>query len=176
MVTYLSQYNASSFKLPELKACSILAICCVMMLNHNSAFADEAKFQTTLRLLKPITLTQKSQLSFQSVTAGQTTTVVTEPSSSNAVVFSATGEALSTVTGSVVESQILMISGSGSDESLQIPVDSFSTGGDLDGSGIGVFDSEGNLDDLRIGASAHIDAYNVPGVYTASATFRLTYN
>ncbi|OUS04022.1 hypothetical protein A9Q81_06290 [Gammaproteobacteria bacterium 42_54_T18] len=138
--------------------------------------ANEDTFQTSLTLLSPITLTMQNSLSFPAVIAGENKTLITHPASSDAVIFSATGESSAPVTGTVVESFVVMKTGSGLDESEKIQVDSFITGGELSTDGTGIFDTNGELSNLRIGASAHIEENDVPGDYSSTATFRLTYN
>lgn len=149
-------------------------LACVTL--QTSVFAEEELFQVNLTLLEPITLTQQSALNFPPVVAGVDTTLVTTPESTNAVKFSATGEPLTGVTGSVVEDFIIMTTADGLAEEQQIRVDTFTTGGDIDTNGAGNFDSNGELNNLRLGATAHIEASDEPGLYTSSATFRLLYN
>lgn len=140
------------------------------------SYADQKKFHVGLTLLSPISLTLKSSLSFPSISAGKDTTVVTQADSNDAVIFSASGEANTYITGSVVEDFVVMTTGEGKNGSERIIVDSFSTGGDLNETGTGMFDNNGELNDLRIGATAHVQANDIPGYYSSSATFRLTYN
>lgn len=141
-----------------------------------SVHADTVSFPASIKLLKPIALTQTGELSFGEVIAGSATTVTTAPDDGNAVAFAAVGEPLRAVTGSIVEDSIVLISGEGSTPQEQITVDSFQTGGSLSEDGSAVFDTEGTLNDLRIGATAHVEAEDVPGNYIATATFRLVYN
>lgn len=138
--------------------------------------AEQDSFQVGLHLLSPITLTLQSSLNFPSVVAGQDNTVTTAVDSSDAVIFSATGEANASVIGSVVEDFVVMTTGEGITEPERIIVDGFLTGGDLGDTGNGVFNTSGELSNLRIGATAHVQANDVPGYYSSSATFRLTYD
>ena len=156
----------------QVLTCSVLLLATL----QNTAFAEEELFQVSLKLLKPITLTQQNSLNFPPVVAGVDTTLVTTPDSSDAVKFTATGEPLTGVTGSVVEDFIIMTTADGNIEEQQIRVDAFTTGGDIDSNGSGNFDSNGELNNLRLGATAHIEASDEPGLYTSSATFRLLYN
>lgn len=134
--------------------------------------ADQS-FAVSLQLLTPIQLTSAQALSFGAVTAGSAKAVVIAPATG--AKFSSIGEANGAVTGSIIENGILLNAGGGSSSAQQIVVDGFVVGGDMDATGNAVFDTSGQLNDLRIGATAHIESEDIVGVYAGSATFRLLY-
>ncbi len=142
----------------------------------HSANATDESFQASMKLLAPIVITETQALSFADTISGQTTNVTTAAADASAALFTATGEANRAVTGSIVESSINMTTGAGVTTPEQIVVDTFSTGGDMDGAGSATFDATGNLNDLRIGGVAHVEAEDVAGQYTGTATFRVVYN
>lgn len=139
-----------------------------------SAAVDES-FNATLNLLSPITLETVKDLDFEATLANQNVDVTTVSSDPKAAVFSAKGSANWQVAGGVVESSIEMVTGDGSDQTKRITVDSFTYGGDMDSSGLAVFDGSGNLNDLRVGGTAHVQSDDIAGSYVGQATFRLTY-
>lgn len=140
-----------------------------------SAAAEDASFNASISLIAPITLSSVQDLSFAPQLAGSNEAVVTAAGDSSAAVFSATGEANSPAQASVVESSIEMTTGAGSSASERITVDSFTYGGSLAGDGSTAFDASGNIDDMRIGATANVEADDISGDYAGSATFRLVY-
>ncbi|MBL4865315.1 MAG: DUF4402 domain-containing protein [Pseudomonadales bacterium] len=121
-------------------------------------------------------MTQNKDLTFDEIIAGTTQSITTSPEDNNAVSFSAGGEPNSAVTASVVENSVILISGLGEDSTTKITMDSFTMGGDLTVAGNGVFNSNGLLADLRVGATVHIEGEDQPGDYSAIATFRVVYN
>ena len=141
----------------------------------SSAFADDASFNASIDLIEPITLSLDQDLSFAPQTAGQASDVVTAPSDSTAAVFSATGESDAVAQASVVESSIEMSTGTGASTAERITVDAWTYGGSLASNGSTAFDVSGNLSDMRVGATAHLEADDVSGSYAGSATFRLVY-
>ncbi len=139
-----------------------------------NAHATDEPFNVSMTLLAPLTITELTALSFVDTNAGSATTVVTAPSDALAASFSATGTPLDSATGSVVEASITMTTGGGG-ATEQIVVDTFTTGGDMDAAGATTFDAAGNIADLRVGGTANIDATDVAGIYSGTATFRLIY-
>ncbi len=140
-----------------------------------SAQATDEPFNASMKLIAPIIVSETKALSFVEAVAGTADTVITAAGDGEAAIFTATGEASRAVTGSVVESSITMTTGGGG-ATEQITVDTFTTGGNLSAlDGSAAFDGTGNLVDMRIGATANIDATDVAGDYTGSATFRLVY-
>ncbi|GEM_PF-5743793 len=138
------------------------------------AYTSDAPFNVSIRLLSPITVTTDLSLTFPPILSGTQTDLTVNPSDTNAAVFIAVGSPDMQVVGGIVESSIVMIAGSGS-ANERIPVDSFVTGGDMDTAGTASFSKSGTLDDLRVGATAHIKNNTLPGAYSGNATFRLLY-
>jgi len=75
----------------------------------------------------------------------------------------------------VVEDSVLLATGNGIGPHEKILVDGFSLGGDMNSGGNGYFNEQGEVENLRIGATAHVNANNIPGRYVSTATFRLNY-
>jgi hypothetical protein len=143
---------------------------------YSIAHATDQGFSVGLQLNAPIVVSESSPLTFpNAVVSGQNEVITTAPSSSIAAQFTATGEASALVTAGVVESQITMITGDGQSPDEQIIVDNFTRGGDMDVNGNATFSSAGQLNNLRVGASANIQAEDGPGNYSGSATFRMVY-
>lgn len=140
----------------------------------NAVATDEA-FNVSMSLIAPIVITETQALSFASAGAGSGSTVVTAATDGTAAIFTATGEASTAVTGSVVDANITMTTGDGVGTTKQITVDTFTTGGDMDGSGSATFDGSGDLTNLRIGATANVEAEDIAGSYSGTTTFRLVY-
>lgn len=140
-----------------------------------AANATDEAFQASMTLVAPIVITETQALSFADTIAGSTSDVATAAADASAAIFTATGEANRAVTGSVVEASIEMTTGDGVGTTKRITVDTFSTGGSMDAAGAATFDATGNLTDLRIGGTAHVQAEDIAGAYAGTATFRLVY-
>ena len=140
-----------------------------------SVQATDEGFSSSMTLLAPIVITETSALTFANAVSGSVSTITSAAASANAAQFTATGEASTAVTGSIVEASITMITGDGIGTTKQIVVDTFTTGGDMDGAGASTFSVGGALSDLRVGASANVLAEDIAGAYTGTATFRLVY-
>ncbi len=139
-----------------------------------SAIAADESFNVTMTLQSSLVITETNALSFINTTVGTAATIITSPADALAATFSAQGLPAASVTGSIVENSIIMSTGGGS-ANEQIVVNSFSTGGDMNASGIATLDSGGQTANLRVGATANVLAANVPGNYAGAATFRLLY-
>ena len=142
----------------------------------NSASAADESFNASMTLLAPITITETNALSFANTESGQLVDVTTAALDSTAAQFTSTGEPSTAVTGSVVETNINMTTGTGDDSTKQIVVDTWTFGGDMNGSGVATYDGSGDLSNLRVGATAHVEAEDIAGAYSGAATFRVTYN
>lgn len=144
--------------------------------SFGSMAADES-FKSSIRLLAPIQIVEGQDLSFEPTLAYQNIDVVTAPSDVRAAIFSASGSPDEVVVASVEQSSIVMrLNGTGTVPSEMIAVDTFTLGGSLDGtSGEGTFDAAGELKNMRVGGTAHVQADDIAGDYVGTATFRLTY-
>jgi len=120
-------------------------------------------------------LKRVKNLGFDTAIANYRQRLVTLPSSDNAAVFEATGEAWGVVTISVVQNRIELVKRRKKGKGDPIIVNKFRTGGSLARNGRGVLDRFGYLSDIRIGAQANISAKSPPGKYRGRATVRLTY-
>ena len=90
-----------------------------------SVQASDEGFSSSMTLLAPILITETSALTFANAVSGSAPPVTSSAASANAAQFTATGEASSAVTGSIVEASITMITGDGVGSTKQIVVDVF---------------------------------------------------
>lgn len=126
-----------------------------------------------------IAITEIQGLSFPAAVAGTTTTMVTAATDSTAAVFNATGDANTALTATIVETGVIITTGTGSTNSQKISIDNWTFGGSLTdggGSGTGTFDATGALTNLRIGATANVESDDIAGDYTGTVTLRLVYS
>ena len=155
----------------------VYSLVAASLIYSSSVFAapEQETFSVKLHLMKPITITQTTELSFNSVVAGDSVDLKTTPTDSNAVRIAAGGEPNAAFQGTVVEDSVLLETGDGIGPHEKILVDAFSLGGDMNSGGNGYFNEQGEVENLRIGATAHVNAKNIPGRYVSTATFRLNY-
>lgn len=152
---------------------SLMAVALVAV--SGAAFAEETSFDATISLLEPITLTTVQDLSFAPQPVGNTVDVMTAAEDTRAAVFSATGEASAVAQASVVEPSIEMVTGAGTSAAERITVDGWTYGGALATDGSTAFDTAGEINNMRVGATAHVASDDVQGDYVGTATFRLVY-
>ncbi len=146
---------------------------CALFFGSFTYAADEP-FNVGMKLQTPVVITEVNGLSFVDTTTGSNTTVVTAPGDTLAATFIVRGSPNTPVTGSVVESSIVMTTGTGGNNE-QITVDNFTLGGGLNKKGVAILRPSGSLQNIRVGASAHVKSNNVAGAYLGTATFRLLY-
>lgn len=104
------------------------------------------------------------------------TPVVLAPTGTTAAIYDATGSATRTVQASVTTSTIeLACQTTASCGTAKIPVTDFTFGGGLSSSGAATFDAAGKITNMRVGATATIDANDKTGRYYGVGTFRLVY-
>lgn len=124
----------------------------------------------------PIVILEQKGLTLGAALAGFASTVVIAPTDADAAVFNASGDANAPVVASIVENSIVLTTGSGSGAAQQIVVDSWTFGGSLAADGTGVLDAQGQLTNIRIGATATVESDDIGGDYSASPTLRLIAN
>ena len=136
-----------------------------------SAYAADSSFQSSLKILTPLSITAQSGLDFPDTesTAAQQTVVVA-PTDAGAADFNIAGELNEAVTASVVEPSVTMTVGS-----TNIVVDTFTFGGALAADGSGTLDGTGALAGAKVGGTATVPANAESGTYTGTLTFRVTY-
>ena len=149
-----------------------LALSTLAAASFQAQAADEA-FDVTLKLLTPISISETQSLDFGETVSGSASTIVVAAADANAAVFTATGDASETASVQIVESSITMTTGDGSGTTKQITVDGFSLGGDVSG---GAITFTGGADDIRVGATANVEAEDIAGNYAGSATLQVVYN
>lgn len=147
----------------------------LILLISVQARAENAAFQSSLRLLQPNTITEIQALEFPLTAIGQNVNVTVAPSDGLAAVFIATGTPDAPIVGSVVEGQIWIDNGISGKSSNKIRVGNFTVGGNLDANGNTVLNASGIANDLRVGATAEIRSNDPPGTYSGTATFRVLY-
>lgn len=133
----------------------------------------EAQFSASINLFRSIQLRKITDLNFGDVIVGTDKKVVINAEDAGAATFEAHGDQSARVIGRVQESSISMTNTNS--KGSAITVDGWSYGGNMDKNGAAQFDKNGDVNDLRIGASAHVTAENDSGSYVGQATFRLTY-
>lgn len=134
---------------------------------------EEQSFRTGIQLLEASTLTNEKSLDFNATIQGYDQAVRVKPNEPGAALFKATGRPYGEIRGWIKESSIFLVNGNGNKYDQWVTVSNFTTGGDLSPYGYGRFDSNGELNNIRVGGTAYIRSYNVQGHYKGTATFRL---
>lgn len=133
----------------------------------STAMATDQSFNLSLKLFKPITISKVQDLLFPDATlTGSAFNVVVLPADSGSATFNAQGGKNRNITRSIVESSINM---SASGVVGTIAVDTFVLSGPT------AFDSSGNANSIKVGATAHVLAASEDGNYTGTATLRVVY-
>ncbi len=122
-----------------------------------------------------LALVEQQSLSFADMLAGQASTIKVEPADASAAIFKAMGVPNSDFVAKVVENKIELKTADGNGETKNVTVNGFKTGGSIGPSGKGKFSNLGGANNLRIGATVHVSANDIPGQYLGSATFRINY-
>ncbi len=159
--------NKALLTVPFLSALSVASI---------ASYAASESFESSIKLIQDITITEVASLRFPQQVAGTAQTVVVAPADSGAAQFSATGEALAGATATIAEASIEMTTGDGVGSTKRITVDSFTLGGNLAVDGTVAFAADGTISNMRVGGSAVIEADDIAGDYTGTATFELNYS
>jgi len=140
------------------------------------AMAYDESFDSTISLYTAIEITEGQNLSFEPSLSKTAASVVTAPADTRAAIFSATGASNEVVEVSVAENEITMrLDGVGVNDSDIINVNTFTLGGSINDLGQATFDKNGDLNNMRVGGTAHVKATNVHGDYVGTATFRISY-
>ena len=138
-----------------------------LLMVSGTAMATDQSFSTSLKLFQPITITKAQDLLFPDTTLTSSAFNITVlPADSGAATFNAQGGKNRNITKSVVESSINM---SASGVTGTIAVDTFVLSGPT------AFDSTGNANGIKVGATAHILAASQDGNYSGTATLRVVY-
>lgn len=139
----------------------------------NSSKNFNESFNATYKLLTALSITENAALDFGEEAVGYSGSIVIAPA--DGAQFSVSGHPNYQVQASIVESSINMTTGDGVGATKQIPVGSWTFGGNLNGSGLGTLDGSGSLTNMRVGATATVEDTDIAGDYSGSATFRLVY-
>ena len=145
----------------------ITVLIVMAMLVSNDSRATDQSMVASLMLYTPITITKVQDLSFpDTVISGTSKNIQVTTASTNAATFNAHGTKNRNLTRAVVESSIIM---SAPGVTGTITVNSFSRTGPT------VFDSNGNANGFKVGATARVLSTSLDGNYVGSATFRIVY-
>lgn len=135
----------------------------------------EVKFQSTLTLFQQIAVEKVKNLEFGDVLInGRAHDVVVNSTADEVAKFRANGDRLARISAKVVEDAIIMKTKTAG-PNHEIRVDAWQYGGNVDANGLGRFDSDGAIQNIRVGGIAHIKAQTKYGNYAGSATLRVTY-
>ncbi|MDH4229001.1 MAG: DUF4402 domain-containing protein [Nitrospirota bacterium] len=149
--------------------CTLLAALLLTLLPSVSAWAKNHW---------PIAVTLVQGLSFPPASQGLTLNYVTLPLDATAAVFNSVGQKGQTINCTIVQPSVNMLLGAGGTPATQILVDTWAFGGsllDVIGAGQASFSNVGLINNMRVGATAHVAAANLPGAYVGNVTFRVLY-
>ena len=139
---------------------------------------DTADFQALLTLITPLSIDQVQDLNFGNAFSGTADDLIVLPDAGGAAIFSATGDVTKTATISMANGTIVMKKGAGGTANTEVSVSSFTFGG-LGVSGTNQLDfvADGSsITDIRVGATASIEAGDEAGSYVGTATVSVVYN
>ena len=132
---------------------------------HNAAVATDAPFTVSLKLLKPIAISEIRSLAFQNTVTGSSTNLIVASSDDTAAKFNLEGSANINITSTVIEDSIVIFAPGVSSSVL---VDSFTVQAPLtlNSQGKGV---------IGVGGTAHVGTDSEDGNYIGAATLRVIY-
>ena len=132
---------------------------------HNVAIATDAPFTVSLKLLKPIAISEVRSLAFPDTATGNSTSLVVTSGDDSAAKFDLVGSANTNIVSTVVENSIA-ISAPGVSNSLV--VDNFTVKAPL------ALNSQGR-GTIGVGGTAHVGTDSNDGNYIGAATLRVVY-
>ena len=144
---------------------SAMLILIVSLFASSILYSAEESFNVNMRILDPVKITEQRSLSFPDHVVGTQANIVVNPSDATSASFSATGAPNANIKTSVVESYIILSDGANNN----IEVDTFNIISEDS------FDSNGELNNISIGATAHVEAGDPVGNYNGFATLRIIY-
>ncbi|MCP3921128.1 MAG: DUF4402 domain-containing protein [Desulfobacterales bacterium] len=131
-----------------------------------NTFSAQESFDVSLKVRKEMTITEVQALSFGTVLIGSIDQMVTiAPGDTGSAEFNITGDDQASVSLSIVESSITMIGSTFSDQHVTVNNFNLSTSVTL------LPEYE-----IRVGATAHVNADQYAQDYTGSATLNVVYN
>lgn len=136
-------------------------------------------FTAKMEVMPPVIFSENQAISFPTAIPGKAATVTISPEDTGAAVFAVTGRPMENLTASIVEERVVLSTGFSRTPARQIVVEGFTLGGDIhaaSSTGSARIGQRGTLSDLRLGATARIEAEDQPGVYSGSSTFRVVYH
>ena len=132
---------------------------------HSAANATDAPFTISLKLLKPIAISEVKSLAFPNTATGVSQNLVVASNDDNAAKFDLVGSANANIISSVVENAIV-ISAAGS--SKPVVVNGFTVKAPL------ALNSQGK-GSIGVGGTVHIGEDSEDGDYLGAATLRVVY-
>ena len=132
---------------------------------QNSAMATDAPFAVSMKLLKPIVISEVRSLSFPNTNTGISTSLIVGSSDEKAAEFNLVGSANTNIISAIVESSI-SISAPG--VSNPVLVDNFTVKAPL------ALNDQGK-GTIGVGGTAHVTQDSEDGNYIGSATLRVIY-
>ena len=143
----------------------MLTVTLLVALLVSPAWSTDQFFTVSLRLLKPIVMTEVHALSFPDANTGVGQDLVVHASSTDAGAFEVVGSKNIGISSSVVENSIMITS---PDTDTAITVDGFTL------SSPHVINDQGKAT-VKVGGTAHILADAKEGDYSGTATLRVVY-
>ena len=132
---------------------------------HNAAIATDAPFTVSLKLLKPIAISEIRSLAFQDTATGSSTSLIVASSDDTAAKFDLVGSANANIISTVVENSVLI---SAPGVSNSVVVDNFTVKAPLALNGMG-------RGTIGVGGTAHVGTDSEDGNYMGAATLRVVY-
>lgn len=132
---------------------------------HSLAIATDAPFSVSLKLLKPIAISEIRSLAFQDTATGSSTSLVVASSDDTAAKFDLVGSANANIISTVVENSIVI---SAPGVSKSVVVDNFTVKAPLALNGMG-------RGTIGVGGTAHVGTDSEDGNYMGAATLRVIY-
>jgi hypothetical protein len=141
----------------------LIFIFCLLL--TNTASATDQPFTIGIRLLKPITTTLVQPLNFPDAEAGVGQNLVVKTTSDNAATFAITANKNSFINSTILESSVTLSSTS---TPSTITIDGFRV------TAPSATNDQGKAI-IKVGGTAHVDAKDLNGDYSGSATLRVVY-
>ncbi len=158
----------------------LIASCAASMLLAGSVSASrsgdwgQTDFNVSLVLFSEIEVQKITDLNFGDIMLNGAKDVVVGVNDDGVAKFRANGDRNAHIIAGVVQDHIVLKSRT-SGPNHEITVDNWTYGGNVNGKGQGKFDGSGNIQNIRVGATAHLTANTMYGNYSGSATMRVTY-
>ncbi|MDF1795728.1 MAG: hypothetical protein P1U63_04230 [Coxiellaceae bacterium] len=153
--------------------------CALATFAMTSAYAEpiiggEAKFGASIYILSPLKVEKNADLIFGGVLSGKRDVTV-DSASPGVAKFSANGNRDERILVKVVESSVTLRNGIAVGPNNEVKLDGWNYGGSIKANGVGKFDTNGSIQDIRVGAVAHVLENTSGGNFRGIATLRVIY-